>query len=176
MKTVIIYYSKTGFTRRYANWLADALECPAIPLHEVRPEDFEPAEIVIFASWFHAGNIQKLSWFKEQKLDHKRRAVLATGAMPDGTDALKAAFDNNFKDDKKDYALFYAQGGLNYEKMSFGDKLMMKMFVSMMNKKKDKSAEDQEMCKMIGKSFDCSSKEYLEPVIRWVKEENHSFN
>lgn len=31
MKAVIIYYSKTGFTRRYAQWLAEDLNCPAVP-------------------------------------------------------------------------------------------------------------------------------------------------
>lgn len=169
MKTVIVYYSKTGFTRKYANWLADALECPAIPLHEVRPEDLEPAQIVIFASWFHAGNIQKLSWFKEQKLGDKKRAVLATGATPGESALVKEALDNNFKTDRADYALFYAQSGLNYEKMALGDKLMMKMFASMMRKKKDKSVDDEEMCRMIGGSFDGCRREYLEQVIRWVK-------
>ena len=32
--TIIIYHSKTGFSQRYAQWLAEALHCQAIPWRE----------------------------------------------------------------------------------------------------------------------------------------------
>ncbi len=31
MNAIIVYYSQTGFTRQYAEWLADALKCSCIP-------------------------------------------------------------------------------------------------------------------------------------------------
>lgn len=139
MKAVIFYYSKTGFTRKYANWLADTLECEAIGLHEAKTSDWEGADTIIFASWLHAGNIKKISWLGQLPLSEKRKAILAVGAAPENAIQITEAVSSKFIWNIKDCPIFYAQGGLNYEKMSVGDKLMMKMFASMMRKKKDKS-------------------------------------
>lgn len=63
-KTGVIYCSKTGFTRKYAEWLAEALGCEAVPYHQAAKTNWADCDTVIFASWFHAGRIQKLDWFK----------------------------------------------------------------------------------------------------------------
>lgn len=169
MNAVIIYNSKTGFTRRYANWLSDGLECPAIPVHQVKESDYKDAALIIFASWLHAGRISKLDWFEALPLAGKSRALLVVGAAPEGVDQIRAALAAK-KGDIKDIPAFYAQGGLNYEKMTFGDKVMMKMFSSMLRKKKDKSPQEAEMARVVSRSFDGSDKAWLEPLIVWAKE------
>ena len=35
MNKLVIYQSETGFTRQYAQWIAEALGCPARPAGEV---------------------------------------------------------------------------------------------------------------------------------------------
>ena len=34
MKTIVIYNSKTGFTKRYAEWISEALSCECVELKE----------------------------------------------------------------------------------------------------------------------------------------------
>lgn len=57
-------------------------------------------------------------------------------------------------------------GGFNYDKMSAGSKLMMKMFQKMVGVKQDKTEADMEMLKMISHSYDISDRKYIEPIIK----------
>lgn len=66
---------------------------------------------------------------------------------------------------KKRLAFFTARW-INYEKMSAGSKLMIKMFKKMVEAKKEKTEADMEMLKMISRSYDISDKKYIEPIIK----------
>ena len=64
---------------------------------------------------------------------------------------------------------FYCPGGLNYEKMPFLSKLMMRALLKSLRAKKDKTETDQEMIKMISGSYDISDKKYIEPILACLK-------
>lgn len=169
MKTIIFYCSKTGFTERYAKWLAEELDCSAVAAGAKTPETMS-YDIVIFASWFHVGTIRKLDWFKKLPLEGKQKIVLATGAVPMGSPMIEEAMTANFKDDRKEYRTFYAAGGLNYEKMGWMDRLMMKAFVKMVRSKKEKSKAEEQMEQAIGHSYDLTRREYLKPLVDYWRE------
>lgn len=169
MKTILIYCSKTGFTKKYAMWLKEMFPCTVVALDEGKKTDLSPYDTVLFASWFHAGSILSLDWFKKLDLKGRRKAVLATGASPAGSPEIGKAIENNFKDDLNDYQVFYLPGGLCYEKMGTGDKMMMKVFAHMMAKKPDKTEYEKQMAAALGSSFDLTDKRFLEPVVRYLE-------
>ena len=35
MSTIVVYQSETGFTKKYAEWIAEALDCEAVPFKKV---------------------------------------------------------------------------------------------------------------------------------------------
>ena len=63
--------------------------------------------------------------------------------------------------------VFYLPSGLNYEKMGAVDRAMMAMFRSLMKKKE---GEDSEAYRAVSASYDISSKEYLKPLLQYLKE------
>ena len=65
MKTIVIYNSKTGFTKRYARWIADAAHADCMELSEAKKKNLTTYEAIIFGGWACAGSISKISWFKE---------------------------------------------------------------------------------------------------------------
>lgn len=69
----------------------------------------------------------------------------------------------------KRISVFYCPGGFNYEKMSVSSKLMMKMFVKVLNAKKEKTEAEKEMIKMISSSYDIFDKKYIEPILECLK-------
>lgn len=166
MKTLIIYNSKTGFTKKYAQWLSEEIDCTLIPFSEAGSADLSSYDTVIFASWFHAGRIKELNWFKKQPLAGKNKVVLATGATPADSPQTQNALLENFKDSGKEYTPFYVQGGLCYEKMGTADKILMSLFKKMVKKS---AGEDSDMYRMISQSCDISKKENLEPLISYLK-------
>lgn len=168
MNTLIIYYSKTGFTKRYATWLSEMGDYKLLTYKEAQQTTLSSYDCIIFASWFHAGSIKKLDWFKQNCNFCKHKIVLATGASPSDSPEITAAMEKNFPNDGSDYQTFYLRSGLAPEKMGFGDKLMIQMFRKMMAKKSDKTAYEIELTEALSSSFDYCSKEYLAPVIDYL--------
>lgn len=167
MKAVVIYYSKTGFCRTYAKWISEALGCEAVSYGDREKVNLESYDTVIFGGGFHAGSINGLKWFKGKFpcIKGKKIVVFATGAMPpDAPDVEKAMRANFSEEEYRQVKTFYLWGGLNYEDMSFGDKLMMAVFRKML-----KMQKQEEQLKMVSSSYDRVSKEYLTPLLEYCK-------
>lgn len=168
MKAIIIYNSKTGFTERYAGWLAKQLNCETVRYRDRNKTDLIEYDTVIYAGSVHAGLIRGLKWFKKQLplLEGKKKIVLAVGAMPAGEEmAANVASANFTQEELGDIRLFYLPGGLCYEKMGVFDRLFMKLFRKMLASRKNPSAEEAETAKAISHSYDIADRAYLEPVV-----------
>ncbi len=173
MKTIIIYNSQTGFTKRYAEWIAEAAEADCIELSAAKKKDLTAYEAIVFGSWACAGSISKISWFKGNidKWAGKKLIVFCVGASPIENPEVEIALSQIFNEsERKKAALFYCPGGLNYDKMSAPSKLMMKLFVKSLKAKKVKTQEDELMIKMISSSYDIAGKQYIEPILQCLKQ------
>lgn len=169
MKTAVIYNSQTGFTKKYAEWISEAVGADCFELGTAKKQNFDGYEAIVFGGWACAGSISKISWFKSNmdKWSDKMLVVFSTGGCPAESPEIDAFLNNNFSEKEREKIhIFYCPGGFNYEKMSAGSKLMMKMFQKMVDAKKDKTKADIEMLKMISHSYNISDKKYIEPIIR----------
>lgn len=172
MKTIVIYNSQTGFTKRYAEWIAEAAGADCVELSAAKKKNMDAYEAIIFGSWAYAGGISKLDWFKGNldKWEDKKLIAFCVGASPMDSPEIEPALQRNFhKPEFKKVKVFYCPGGLNYENMSIPSKMMMKMFVKMLKAKKEKTESDQEMIHMISASYDISDKKYIEPILNCLK-------
>jgi len=172
MKTLVIYNSQTGFTKRYAEWIAEATGADCLELSAAKRKSLNTYEAIVFGGWACAGSISKLNWFKDNmdKWPAKKLIVFCVGGSPIDNPQIKPFLKQNFKEyELKKVDVFYCPGGFNYEKMSVPSKLMMKIFVKMLKAKKDKSEAEQEMAKMISASYDISDKKYIEPILECLK-------
>ena len=169
---VVIYNSQTGFTKRYAEWIREALGCDCVAFSEAKKLNFDEYGTIIFGGWACAGSVSKLKWFKDnmKKWENKKLCVYCVGGSPIENPDIETAKKNWFTEEEyKNVKSFYCPGGFNYEKMSAPSKIMMKMFTSMLKSKKDKTEQDIIMADMISKSYDISDKKYIEPIIQWAK-------
>lgn len=175
-RIILIYKSSTGFTKRYAEMIADETGCDLIDHKAATAEMLSEYDTVIFGSRAHAGMIDGYKKIKKLFEESKARKFIlfVTGATPnDAGDVIEAFWKQNLTDEElSEIPHFYMQGGLCYEKMSFGDKLMMKAAAHMMKKKKDKSPYDKELeqAVSISCSYDISSKKYIEPLLSFLNE------
>ncbi len=174
MKSIVIYNSQTGFTKQYAEWISEAAGCECVSLKKAGKIKLSDYDAIVFGSWFMAGGIVKLPWFKKQMpalaQAGKKLVVFAVGASPAESPMVPEALAKIFtEDEKKLVKLFYCPGGLNYEKMSGFSRFMMKMYAKALASKKDASENDREQAKMIANSYDISDKKYIEPIIAEIK-------
>ena len=57
MKTIVIYNSQTGFTKRYAEWIAEETGADCLALSAAKKKDLAIYEAIIFGSWACGGSI-----------------------------------------------------------------------------------------------------------------------
>ena len=171
MRQIIIYRSRTGFTERYAKWVAEALKCTCVPVEQVETIRLADYDVIIFGSSFRAGTIESIKWYKENVLPAgKLNVVFVTGATPPASPEVIKSMEQNFsRQERKEIRTFYLQSGLNYEAMNFGDKLMMKMFRSMLKSKKIKNEEARAFAELVQKSFDRCDPANLDPMLNYLQ-------
>lgn len=175
---VVVYTSESGFTKKYAGWIAEALDCCAMDIKEWRKHQPSEFDVVIYGGGVYASSIKGLKKLKEQMkmYPNVRLLVFTTGATPAAAkDLTQKVLDDNFtKEERQKIPAFYFQAGLDYGKMSMGSKLLMKMFSSMMAKKADKNEEEKKMAEMMSQSYDICDKESIKELVECARGEKKS--
>ena len=97
-KTAVIYKSKTGFTCKYAQWIAEETGCDLFSYEQREKVDFSRYDTILYGGGFYAGTIGGLKWFKKKlpELSGKKTAVFATGSTPANTPEAEKAMKQNF--------------------------------------------------------------------------------
>lgn len=165
-KTIIIYRSKTGFSRRYAQWLAEDLRCQAADYRERNRLRLPEYGTIILAGGLYAGQMSGLGWLKKQLpgLAGKRIAALAVGCAPADTPDLPESMEKLFGP-LPQVRGFYCQGGLDYEHMGAVDRAMMAALRASLRGK----PEMADMLAGISRSFDAADRNSLAPLVQWAR-------
>lgn len=176
MKKIVIYNSKTGFTKQYASWIAEELECEAISIHTITKESMKPYHTIIYGGGITAGQISGLKRFKKIMLEDSEKHILvfATGATPmEHKENLKGIIDANFtQEEKVRIPFYYFQSGVNYENMKLGGRIVLKTLAFMLEKKKNKTKDEIDMLQALLKSNDCSNKSHIISLVDKVRRES----
>lgn len=171
-KVLVVYKSVTGFTKHYAKMIEQEIACTLIDSKNVTAEIMSNFHIVIFGGRLHAGTVDGLKHVKElfEQSKASQFIVYATGAMPNVKNIIDEMWNNNLSSaELKEIPHFYMQGGLCYERMPFADKMMMKVFCTMLKKKKNKNEFEELAVKTMSSSYDHTSKEYIMPLLAVLK-------
>jgi len=173
---LVTYKSVTGFTKRYAEMIARETGCTIKDFNEVTTQTMSGYDTVVFGGRLHAGTVDSLK--KAKKLFNQSKAsrfiIYATGAAPgDATEIIEEMWSRNLSPEElTDIPHFYMQSGLCYEKMPFMDKMMMKAFCSIMNKKPVKDESDEQFKSMICRSYDISDRKFIIPLVQLLCQPN----
>lgn len=169
MNILLIYKSKTGFTKRYAEWISQEIDCKVVDISNIENIDFKYYDLIVYGSRIYAGKVDGLD--KIRKLDLKNKLIIfATGATPKETTEIQNMWKNNLSEtEQKNIKHFYIPAGLNYEKMEILDKIMMKIACFVLSNKKDKSKEEIGMQNSIRKSYDISNKSRIIPIVNYIR-------
>lgn len=172
MNTIVIYNSETGFTKRYAMWIAEEANADCLEFSEAKSKDLSSYDAIIFGGWAHAGGITKLQWFKDNmdKWSGKKLIVFCVGASPLDNPDIEIGLKQSFTEEEFEKVnVFYCPGGINYEKMSLKSRLMMNAFVKVVSLKRNKTEQEKQMVEVMSSSYDISDKKYIEPILECLK-------
>lgn len=140
MNAVVVYKSKSGFVRNYAEWIAEELSADIFEVSKVNINMLTKYDTVVYGGSLHAVGINgvKLITKNIDKLKDKKLVVFASGASPSSENAIKEVIANNFTSDQQNHIkFFYLRGGFNYNKLPPFDKVLMTLLKwKIMSKKK----------------------------------------
>ena len=174
MKTLIIYSSQTGFTKRYAEWIGQKLDAELLTIKDAKKKNedyFRGFDAILYGGWSMGGKLVNIEWFLEHAINWKEKklAIFGVGATPADAPEISTFIESVLSDEQKKYiSVFYCPGGLDYSRMNFFCRIMMKMFAKSMNKKEGLSDYEKQKAEALLTSFDISDRKYIEPIISFV--------
>lgn len=99
MKILLIYKSKTGFTKRYAEWICEEINCRLENISNIKNIDFSNYDLIIYGSRIHAGRIDGLDKIRKLNLD-KKLIIFVTGATPKETNSIIEVWNSNLTEEE----------------------------------------------------------------------------
>jgi len=172
MKYLVVYKSKTGFTEKYAKWIAKELSADIYSYKEVNEENFKDYDVIIYGGSLHAVGIEGIKLIKDNwnQLEGKILVVFAVGATPYREDTVEEIKNNNFSGEQLGkIQFFYLRGGFNYNKLPLIDKFLMKLLQLKLKRKKSLTADEKGMLNAYNKPVDFTRRENIDDIIFFIR-------
>ncbi len=178
MKSVIVFSSMSGFTKKYAEWIAADLNGDIFNVKDITIEKLLYYDTIIYGGSIHAAGITgiKLIMNNLNKLVNKNIVIFATGAAPYSDNFIDEIKKKNFgSEDKKHLKFFYLRGGFDFSKLDLFNKTLMLLFKwSILLKPKTKRTSDEiGMLAAYSHPVDFTKRKNIKIIVDYVNNEKH---
>lgn len=152
MKTLIVYRSKCGSTKKYAEDIAQAVGGEAIPLAKGWKKKAKEADCLVFGGFVQAGVIQGLDKFLAEYDSFGDIPVLvyAVGMAYPTKEGRDDLITMNLLD-MYHIRFYQVQGSFDINKLGWFSKLMMKRVFNQMANKEGATANEQMLADLISR-------------------------
>ena len=162
MNKIVIYQSATGFTAKYAGWIAEELGCEAVELKKAKKLNFQDYDVIVYGGWIMANMVR--GYNKIKALNPNKVVVFGVGmSVPNDDFVEKMAEQNQIPLND----LFYYEGGYNPKKVRGLKKMMMNIIKKSIEKKPEKTQDDLHMLETF-KGADNTNKEFIKPLLDYI--------
>lgn len=172
-KGIIIYQSKYGATKKYAEWLQNRTDFQCVKTQEAKMDEVAQYGTIVLCGGIYASGIAGISFLKKNidRLKNKKIAILCVGASPYDERALVEIKVHNLTGNLRDIPLFYGRGAYDESKMRFMDRTMCKLLQKSVAKKDPGTYEPWMKALMCaaGQSCDWTDQKYLAPLLDYLK-------
>lgn len=177
-RTLVLYRSQHGTTKRYANWIADALNADIMEASKKTFNDWSYKmtryDMVIFGGNINERGINGIKDYKAAlaKEHVENYAFFCVGSHPASEDVVQEHIIDNFKENERAKAkLFYFRGRLDFIGLSWYEKRIMGGLMKAIEKKyeEDRTPIEAELLEAYYDDVDWSDKSYIQPLVDYVK-------
>ena len=171
MKILVVYKSKTGFTKKYAQWIARDLSADIHEYASVDKKMLGKYDIIIYGGSLYAVGIngKKLITQNLDILKNKKVIVFAVGASPYREEIINEIRDNNFsKEEQKTIQFYYLRGGFHYHRLPLFDKILMNLLQLKLKWKKVLTPDEKGMLSAFKMPVDFTRKQNIQEIINHV--------
>lgn len=173
-KTVVVYKSKYGSAKAYAEWVSEEAKADLFEGSKVSIEDILKYDKIVYVGAMYAVGILGISLIKNnyERLKDKKVIVVSVGATPAHPEALTAVKESNFTEEMKEKVhFFHVRGAFDYSKLNPIDKLLMFMLKKKIQFKKAEERDNDEigMLASYKRPTDWKNRKSITPIIECIK-------
>lgn len=174
-KTAVIYKSKYGSTKQYAEWISNRINADLFEISNITAAKLLEYDTIIYGGGLYASGINGISLITKNfnKINKKNLIIFTVGlASTENKEIFKPIIDKNFtKEMQKSIQIFHFRGGIDYKKLSLVHKPMMAMLKKIVSKKNpdELTEDDKSMLETYGKKVDFTDIKTIEPLVSYVE-------
>lgn len=171
MKAVVVYKSKAGFVKKYAEWIAQELSADIFEASNITIDEIVNYDTVIYGGGLYAVGINGLKLITQNldRLKGKKIAVFASGASPHRKEIISEVMNNNFTPEQQEHIrFFYLRGGFDYGKLKPFDKVLMTLLKWKLKRKKELSPDEKGMLAAYEKPADFTQRKNIREIIDYI--------
>jgi menaquinone-dependent protoporphyrinogen IX oxidase len=172
MKTIVVYRSKSGFTKTYAEWIAKTAGADIKDGRQVKISDLLGYDTIVFGGALYISGINGISLIKNNltRLEGKRVIVFTLGATPIRPETIDEIRDKNFTaQEQKQIQFFLLRGGFDFSKLTFIDKILMTLLKVKLKLIKNPTADERGMLAAYGRPADFRKEKYITPIVEAIE-------
>ena len=173
MRTIILYYSKTGNTKKYAEDIANALQCEAMPIKKFKKKMIADYDTIVFGSRVRGGSIDKVDSLLAMYEDMRDKNVIlfSVGMSFPSKEGREELIKSNLLDL---YHVRYYQlrGSFDFNKLGFLDKFIMNNSLRMMARSPEHSATASMLSTVKERPIEYYDREGVDKIISIVRKVN----
>ena len=176
-KIAVIYSSKYGTTKKYANWIAEELSAEIFDVKSVKIGQLLNFSTIIYGGGLYAGGISGISFLtKNYNQISEKNIILYTCSLADVNNIENT---NNIKENLKkvlstemqqNIQIFHLRGGIDYTNLGFVHKSLMALLHKSISKKDiaTLSNENKQFLATYGKTVDFTDRNSIDPLLTYI--------
>lgn len=174
MKAIVVYKTKYGSTKTYAQWIGEELDCKVADAKEIKIDELEKCDTIIYGGGLYAEIINGVSLITKNmdRLKNKKIAVYTTGITPlDCRDYYdKIVIEKNFKNGVAEgIKIFNFTGKMVMSELSAVHKGALKTLKKIMSSKKDPTEMERLLVKLCDADGDFSDRAQIVSLIKYIR-------
>lgn len=171
-KGIILYHSKYGATKKYAQWMQEATGFDLLETKKADIEVVKGYDTIILGGGVYASGIAGLSFLKKHigALKGKKIATFCVGASPYDEKAFNQVYEHNFTESLAGLPCYYCRGAWDTDNMTFTDRTLCKMLYKSLLKKDPTTYEPWEkaLVEAYVEKKDWTDRENLTPILEFI--------
>lgn len=175
MKSIVTYKSKYGSTKKYAEWIAEELNCESRDLKNIKIDELAGYDVIIHGGGLYAEVIAGAHFYVKNfdKLKDKKLIIYSTGITPlDCRDYYdKMVIEKNFKEGMADKIKVYNfMGKMIIDELSLVHRTALKTLKKIMSNKENPSEMEKMLIDLCDADGDFSDRNQIKELIEYAKE------
>ena len=170
-KIAVVYRSKYGATKQYAEWIASALDADIFNATDVVISRLKGYDLIIYGGGIYAGYISNISLVS--KFPPKPLIIFTVGLADPAEVNFIPTLEKSLSPAKiKSSKFFHFRGALDIDKLGFFHGRIIKMLKKALQKKDASQLRSEEVAilQSLGQKVDFASQDAIAPIIEYVKQ------